>query len=697
MTSYDHIGQLLSSDKERGRECHEGIRADGGSSLTKSNLTNVYTSAAGAGARRVTAITQLYFRLASYPPLTIIVVDTLCVVFGFQGASLGQLVDYLGLAEDPLRHAIQSIPSELRCTSDDLAEQWSSSTGASSRMMNEEKRDVAPPALPSLPPGGGMQLNVSCGNSSGGDDGEGNGETHMTTGEKQKREGEVEDGGDEETYYFLNYKRILPFAYAHVCRLLLPLCVVPFSYSPSSIGSATGSLEGGNENSDSCYEGRHQSTGGVNDDNADTMRSLTTGISSLTTTTPCGGDGKVVPPLPAPPLSTPSVPFVQEWDPTSSLLLSSAIQKRLPDVREALQCRRCKLWMEVKECVPISAAHGGRGRTDANGIGGSPFLQHGRHRVTRYSNPSDSSILSGMNGTRDTCKSCLTPCPSCGEDIVQSTVQAIFEHYQSSLASGMSLLTVLPPSSSNIGWNPSLQPSPSSSSSTRFPPCPLVTRLLPHSLQCPLAKDPILVQQVLIFFELFSIPFGCLADDGAMVVDPAEILTKPEMLRRLSHTVRGGGRTRNMMMGRAEQFRATHRQPQSVHVQIVSSAAVEQRKLSENWSKLLKRSRRPPWMRREGSNSRTMPSSSFHALSFCRAAKKKKTFSAKFYSRRSTSLPSLKVGDHIFHSHHQTVLSHEEGDHVSTSEVARFVAEENVDDDFEVVEWPSPGYRLHRE
>lgn len=131
-------------------------------------------SAPGAGALRAASLIQLYFRMANYTPLTILIVDALCLVFGADGATIHAMVGYLGISEDRIRHGIDTIPPDMRCTSLQLEEM----VGAPA----EEKED----------------------------------------GESYPRDGA---SGRADLRYYLNYKRALPIIYAHLTYMLLAACV----------------------------------------------------------------------------------------------------------------------------------------------------------------------------------------------------------------------------------------------------------------------------------------------------------------------------------------------------------------------------------------------------------------------------------------------------------------------------------------
>lgn len=152
-------------------------------------------AAPGAGALRATAIVQLYFRMTSHHPLTILVVDAMCLTFGADGVTVQELVDYLGVTPDRIRFGLEGIPAEMRCTAQQLEVEGvvtasSSSTGAeasadhnaTSTSLSSNQYDAA---------GGGGSARP----------------------------------GEKEVRYYLNYKRLLPLVYAHVTRLLLDTCV----------------------------------------------------------------------------------------------------------------------------------------------------------------------------------------------------------------------------------------------------------------------------------------------------------------------------------------------------------------------------------------------------------------------------------------------------------------------------------------
>lgn len=139
-------------------------------------------SAPGAGALRATAIAQLYFRMTSHHPLTILVVDAMCLVFGADGVTVQELVNYLGITEDRVRFGLEGIPAGIRCTARQL-ESEGSLVGAAPDTVGDA--DAA---------------------------------------QRGRRVGTGETGSREVRYY-LNYKRMLPLVYAHGTRLLLSACV----------------------------------------------------------------------------------------------------------------------------------------------------------------------------------------------------------------------------------------------------------------------------------------------------------------------------------------------------------------------------------------------------------------------------------------------------------------------------------------
>ncbi|KPA84600.1 hypothetical protein ABB37_01128 [Leptomonas pyrrhocoris] len=145
-------------------------------------------AAPGAGALRSTAIAQLYFRMTSHHPLTILIVDAMCLTFGADGATVQELVDYLGITEDRIRFGLESIPSEMRCTSQQLESEGVTPSVVDASAAYDTRTPSNGPASENDPPGD----------------------------RRVEKEGR----------YFLNYKRLLPLVYAHVTRLLLATCVV---------------------------------------------------------------------------------------------------------------------------------------------------------------------------------------------------------------------------------------------------------------------------------------------------------------------------------------------------------------------------------------------------------------------------------------------------------------------------------------
>ncbi|KAG5496146.1 hypothetical protein JKF63_02447 [Porcisia hertigi] len=139
-------------------------------------------SAPGAGAIRATAIAQLYFRMTSHHPLTILVVDAMCLVFGANGVTVPELVNYLGITEDRVRFGLEGVPMGMRCTAQQLECEGSLVGAAADSVVND----------------------------------------HAV--QRDQRTGTAETTSKDVRYY-LNYKRILPLVYAHVTRLLLSACV----------------------------------------------------------------------------------------------------------------------------------------------------------------------------------------------------------------------------------------------------------------------------------------------------------------------------------------------------------------------------------------------------------------------------------------------------------------------------------------
>ncbi|KPI88944.1 hypothetical protein ABL78_1910 [Leptomonas seymouri] len=145
-------------------------------------------AAPGAGALRATAIAQLYFRMTSHHPLTILIVDAMCLTFGADGATVQELVDYLGITEDRIRFGVEGIPSEMRCTSQQL-ELEGLATGAVDAATDHSNGASFAASTSGNDPAGSLRA-------------------------------------AKEMRHFLNYKRLLPLVYAHVTRLLLSTCVV---------------------------------------------------------------------------------------------------------------------------------------------------------------------------------------------------------------------------------------------------------------------------------------------------------------------------------------------------------------------------------------------------------------------------------------------------------------------------------------
>lgn len=400
--------------------------------------------AAGTGARNVTGITQLYFRICDYDPLVILVVDSLCVVFGADGsgATVDQLVEYLGLSEAKIVAGIDGIPSEMRCTSRDLAR-------ANERV--EDSREE--------------------------------GSSNRRGAEDQKG-----DDGIEELHY-LNYRLLLPIAFAHVNRLLLTLCMSPVPVSALGVQDyATSSSESISMEYRVSLDFRQQL-----EKNSLLPRTLND--------------------------TTKKAIEANKGSGTSSFT--------------GIACVQCKTFHHLGEFDPV--AHEG-----ASSLSESPA----------------SSRAYGL-------------CPTCGSNVLQDTLQSVFECYQKSICEGNALLIAPPLGISNCLTFPAWR------------------SLLPsHLSECPLALDPLLVQQAMVFLSLFKQPFACLNDE-LYIVDAADMLTQAEFNRR---------RQVGSAVSAAEKFRSIHRNAQAVHVKFVSSNEIHHSKIEDNWQKLVKRALLPPWM-----------------------------------------------------------------------------------------------------
>lgn len=438
----------------------------------------VNLAALGAGSRLATAITQAYFRICDYHPLTILVADALCLVFGGGGASVAQLVDYLGVAEKKVSLALEAIPAEMRCTSSDVeAQQRSLLDGY------DEEEDL------------------------------------RALAERKKAE----------KIFYLNYKQLLPFAYAHVSRMLLPLCVMSL---PPSTSSASNGSSGGGES--------------------------------------------------APPQGS------------SGVLMSLRLQQQQDDCREGIRCPSCQMYHDVSEFYRSTST--------------LPFSSSGA----------------------------VLPCPACGADVLQQMLAAIQAYYHDRTAEGLPLL-VAPLSSAQRASGLTASPAASRPTLPASPPLP------PAALNCPLARDPLLVQQSRVFFQLYRTKFACMNDD-LYVVQVEDILTEPEFERRRELGASG------CAVSVSERFRAAHRSANGVHVKVESYSDIGKRKREENREKMAKRSHIPPWMRARGL---VMPAA--------RDAKKS----------RSTPTKSNNTSE-----------SH------SCLKTAEFILREFVDDDFDEVALP---------
>lgn len=220
---------------------------------------------------------------------------------------------------------------------------------------------------------------------------------------------------------------------------------------------------------------------------------------------------------------------------------------------------------EGKEDVVLSPTLKLKARDDSEGI--RCGCCHVHHHLSEFEpNPSSASSL--------------YPCPSCGFDVLGGCLSAIHLAYGRARQ-----LLVAPRGPEGGAASPTVTTSPSSPS-----PAASTTDALSNLLpECPLARDPLLVQQSLIFFDLFKVRLACLSDD-VTVTSVEDILTEPEFHRRR----RGGASSV------AEQFRAIHRTVNAIHVDMASLETATVRKEGDNSKRIKKRLLHPPWLSSSG-------------------------------------------------------------------------------------------------
>ncbi|CCW62753.1 unnamed protein product [Phytomonas sp. EM1] len=390
----------------------------------------------GAGAQRVIAITQLYFRLCNFHPITIVVADALCLVFGANGATKQDLAKYLALSEERVQLGLDTIPLDMQCTSLNLNTESTVEDGPASHARKLNKDGVR---------------------------------------------------------YFLNYKRILPFVYAHVSQILLALCTTPL---PPSMPKGSVSQV---PDEQLLVPALQASPRGAAIDNS-----------------------KVVAHAPTPQGSM------------ASYSLSDAIKRR--EASEGIFCPVCRTYYGLDEFVKSASR-----------------------------------------------------CMGCKTDVLRVIVEAIRDRMNAKYKRDGSVVSV-----PFLATRRKVEQAGASLASPSAPDSPSVrfnrnTALadanpLPEVRSCPLARDPFLVQQALAFLYLYSAPFACINDDR-YVVNSEDIMTELEYEKRLE-----GKATV------ADQFRAAHRNPNTIRVRLISQREVEASMREENRKKIEKRAHLPPWL-----------------------------------------------------------------------------------------------------
>nr|CCC95925.1 unnamed protein product [Trypanosoma congolense IL3000] len=178
-------------------------------------------------------------------------------------------------------------------------------------------------------------------------------------------------------------------------------------------------------------------------------------------------------------------------------------------------------------------------------------------------------------------RSTIVKCPLCQADVLQCILDVVKGRYEEKLASGQQLLVFGP-----VQQQQHQQCSLQQSKGAPDKPQESTTRAAGNdSMNCPLARDPFLVQQALFFKFLYSYPFVCV-NDGQFVVDVDEVMTEDEYLHRSKHKATV-----------LDQFRLVHRNAASIRVKLVQQSSLDEEKCMQSAMKLVKRMQLPPWLR----------------------------------------------------------------------------------------------------
>lgn len=137
-------------------------------------ITEWSPSFPGAGTERATALLELYCRW-SLSDVAILVVDSLTRHFRSEGASVGEMSEYLGLTEIVCSQALAAVPKGILCTSLEVL--------PSQGLLQSEAEERAP------------------------------GENDASS-----------PPGRDALKYFINYRSVVPFVHAHFVKLMQKLC-----------------------------------------------------------------------------------------------------------------------------------------------------------------------------------------------------------------------------------------------------------------------------------------------------------------------------------------------------------------------------------------------------------------------------------------------------------------------------------------
>lgn len=435
-------------------------------------------AAPGAGALRATAIAQLYFRMTSYHPLTILIVDAMCLTFGPDGATVQELIDYLGITEDRIRFGLDGIPAEMRCTN-----------------LQLESEKVADNA--------GDEGSGYTGSTRGG-----------SAGGRNKLDAQTGRRAEKEVRYYLNYKRLLPIVYAHLSRLLLATCVVDVPLCSYVATVKAAQLAPYSRTSDSTahafFAATPTATAGAGGGVAATA---TTGGLPSTPASPTA-----LSPSPAPSGLTSS--SARSTDGTGEHIEVSDAMRRKNAIR-GVYCLGCSCYFLVEEFAETIS------RCPRCGKDALQLCLQSIQRQLNARVADQHTLVKLLPSVSQVWKRSVAAQLAAKREATNREVQ---QQQQSQKE-----LAEMPAPSSNAGVRGStafLAPSVASPSASAAQKSGVGAFSAQQSLNCALAADPFLFQQALAFRFLYTSRFASV-NDAASVVDAQQILTEPEYRERL--------------------------------------------------------------------------------------------------------------------------------------------------------------------